>query len=53
VTTRTYRVQVAGQFATLTPTIRAQLRVEQADHDVFASALARAVVIARTCRVLR
>jgi hypothetical protein len=38
VTTRTYRVQVSGQFAALTPAVRAQLRAEQADHDVFGSA---------------
>lgn len=37
-TTRTYRVQVSGQFATLTSAIGARLRAEQADHDVFASA---------------
>lgn len=39
-TTRTYRVHVSGQFATLTPTVRAQLRAEQPDHDVFGSAFA-------------
>lgn len=37
-TTRTYRVQVTGQFAALTPERKAQLRNEQADHDVFVSA---------------
>lgn len=36
--TRTYRVQVTGQFADLTPTIRAQLRAEQAQHDLFLAA---------------
>ena len=35
---RTYRVQVTGQFADLTPTIRAQLRAEQAEHDLFLAA---------------
>jgi hypothetical protein len=38
VTTRTYRVHVSGQFTALTPAVRAQLRAEQADHDVFGSA---------------
>ncbi|MEW1955407.1 DUF6204 family protein [Terrabacter sp. NPDC080008] len=37
-TTRTYRVQVAGQFAGLSPELAAQLRREQADHDVLVSA---------------
>ncbi len=36
--TRTYRVQVTGQFADLTPTVRARLRAEQAEHDVFLAA---------------
>ena len=36
--TRTYRVQVTGQFADLTPTVRAQLRAEQAEHDLFLAA---------------
>ena len=36
--TRTYRVQVTGQFADLTPTARAQLRAGQAEHDVFLAA---------------
>jgi Family of unknown function (DUF6204) len=38
VTTRTYRVHVSSQFAALTPAVRAQLRAEQPDHDVFGSA---------------
>jgi hypothetical protein len=38
VTTRTYRVHVSGQFAALTPAVRARLRGEQPDHDVFGSA---------------
>jgi Family of unknown function (DUF6204) len=38
VTTRTYRVHVSGQFTALTPAVRAQLRAEQPDHDVFGSA---------------
>jgi len=38
VTTRTYRVHVSSQFAALTPAVRAQLRAEQPDHDVFVSA---------------
>lgn len=37
-TARTYRVQVTGQFAALTPERKAQLRTAQADHDVFVSA---------------
>lgn len=37
-TTRTYRVQVTGQFAGLTPAITAELREDQADHDVLVSA---------------
>jgi hypothetical protein len=37
-TTRTYRVQVIGQFAALTPERKAQLRNEQASHDVTVSA---------------
>ena len=36
--TRTYRVQVTGQFTDLTPAVRAQLRAEQAEHDVFLAA---------------
>jgi hypothetical protein len=36
--TRTYRVLVSGQFAAPTPAVRARLRAEQADHDVFISA---------------
>jgi hypothetical protein len=36
--TRTYRVQVSGQFAALTPAVRARLLAEQVDHDVFVSA---------------
>jgi hypothetical protein len=36
--TRTYRVQVTGQFADLTPTARAQLRAEQPEHDLFLAA---------------
>ena len=36
--TRTYRVQVTGQLADLTPTVRAQLRAEQAEHDLFLAA---------------
>ena len=36
--TRTYRVQVTGQFADLTPTARAQLRAGQAEHDLFLAA---------------
>ncbi|KRE55607.1 DUF6204 family protein [Phycicoccus sp. Soil748] len=36
--TRTYRVQVTGQFTDLTPDVRAQLRAEQAEHDVFLAA---------------
>jgi hypothetical protein len=31
-------VQVTGQFADLTPTVRAQLRDEQAEHDLFLAA---------------
>jgi hypothetical protein len=38
VTKRTYRVLVTGQFAALTSAVREQLRNEQADHHVFASA---------------
>ena len=37
-TARTYRVQATGQFAGLTPDVTAQLRDEQAEHDVFLSA---------------
>lgn len=37
-TTRTYRVQVTGQFAALGPALSTRLRAEQPDHDVFASA---------------
>ena len=37
-TTRTYRVHVSGQFAALASAVRAQLRAQQADHDVFGSA---------------
>ena len=37
-TTRTYRVHVTGQFAGLTPDVSAQLRGEQAEHDLFLSA---------------
>jgi Family of unknown function (DUF6204) len=37
-TTRAYRVQVTGQFAGLTPAIKAELREDQADHDVLVSA---------------
>ena len=36
--TRTYRVQVTGQFADLVPTARAQLQASQAEHDVFLAA---------------
>ena len=36
--TRTYRVQVTGQFADLSPTVRAQLRAEQAEHDLLLAA---------------
>ena len=36
--TRTYRVQATGQFADLSPTVRAQLRGEQAEHDLLLSA---------------
>ena len=36
--TRTYRVQVTGQFTDLTPAVRAQLRAEQAEHDLFLAA---------------
>jgi hypothetical protein len=42
VTTRTYRVQVTGQFAGLTPAVSAQLRDEQAEHDLFLSAFTSA-----------
>ena len=31
--TRTYRVEMTGQFAGLTPTVSAQLRGEQGEHD--------------------
>lgn len=31
-------MQASGQFTALTPTVRAQLRAEQADHDIFAAA---------------
>ena len=37
-TTRTYRVQATGQFAGLTPAVTAQLRDQQAEHDLFISA---------------
>lgn len=37
-TTRTYRVQVTGQFTALSPTVKAQLHDQQADHDLFVSA---------------
>ncbi|GAB3436048.1 DUF6204 family protein [Phycicoccus ginsengisoli] len=37
-TTRTYRVQVTGQFADLPPTARAQLHARQAEHDLFLAA---------------
>lgn len=37
-TARTYRVQATGQFTGLTPAVRARLRDEQAEHDVFLSA---------------
>jgi uncharacterized protein DUF6204 len=33
VTTRTYRVQMTGQFAGLAPAVSAQLRAEQGEHD--------------------
>lgn len=36
--TRTYRVQVSGQFAAPTHAVRARLRAEQPDHEVFVSA---------------
>ena len=36
--TRTYRVQVTGQFADLPPTVRAQLRAEQVEHDLLLAA---------------
>ena len=36
--TRTYRVQVTGRFADLSPAVRAQLRGEQAEHDLLLSA---------------
>jgi hypothetical protein len=35
---RAYRVQVAGQFADLTPSVRAQLQAEQAEHDLLLAA---------------
>jgi len=38
VTTRTYRVQLTGQFAGLTPAVSAQLRDEQGEHDLFLAA---------------
>jgi hypothetical protein len=38
VTTRSYRVHVSDQFAGLTPAVSAQLRGEQAEHDLFLSA---------------
>jgi hypothetical protein len=37
-TARTYRIQVTGQFADLTPTLKGQLLDEQAAHDVLVSA---------------
>lgn len=37
-TTRTYRVQVTGQFAGLTPAVSGQLRDEQGAHDLFLAA---------------
>ena len=37
-TTRTYRVQMTGQFAGLTPAVSAQLRDEQGEHDLFLAA---------------
>jgi len=40
--TRTYRVQVTGQFADLSPTVRAQLRAEQAEHDLLLAAFTSA-----------
>ena len=37
-TTRTYRVQVTGQFAGLMPAVSEQLRDEQGAHDLFLAA---------------
>jgi hypothetical protein len=37
-TTRTYRVQVTGQFAGLSPAVKTRLREEQPEHDVVVSA---------------
>lgn len=36
--TKAYRVQVVGQFADLSPTVRAQLQAEQAEHDLLLAA---------------
>jgi len=41
-TARSYRVQVTGQFADLTPAKKGQLLDEQADHDVLLSAFTSA-----------
>jgi hypothetical protein len=37
-TMRTYRVQATGQFTSLLAAVSAQLRAQQADHDVLLSA---------------
>ena len=52
-TARTYRVQVTGQFADLTPTLTRRLLEEQADHDVLVSAFTPAGTFTYTTSLTR
>jgi hypothetical protein len=52
-TARTYRVQVTGQFAHLTPARKGQLLEEQATHDVLVSAFTPAGTFTYTTSLTR